>query len=161
MSVGPGGRARLTYLDWLRAIALLGVFVYHCLQPFSTDEWHVKNTELSEALSIPIAFFGSWGLGFFFLISGAGACLALRWRSVGEYVTERLMRLLVPLVFAYVVLGPFQAYIEATHFGWYEGSFLSFVPRFFEEVWGQSAASVWARIRCSWATCSTCGSSSS
>ena len=137
MSVGPGGCARLTYLDWLRAIALLGVFVYHCLQPFSTDDWHVKNTELSEALSIPIAFFGSWGLGFFFLISGAGACLALRWRSVGEYVTERLMRLLVPLVFAYVVLGPFQAYIEATHFGWYEGSFLSFVPRFFEEVWGQ------------------------
>jgi len=131
-------RERVTYLDWLRVIALLGVFVYHCLQPFSTDDWHVKNAELSEGLTIPITFLGTWGIGFFFLISGAGTCLALRWRSVGEYIAERLTRLLVPLVVAYLLLAPVQAYIEASHFGWFEGSFIAFVPRFFEQVWGQA-----------------------
>jgi peptidoglycan/LPS O-acetylase OafA/YrhL len=127
-------RERLAYLDWLRVVALVGVFLYHCLQPFSTDDWHVKNAELSEAITIPISFFGTWGIGFFFLISGAGTCLALRWRSTGQYVAERLTRLLIPLVVAYILLAPFQAYIEASHFGRFEGSFLEFVPRFFDEV---------------------------
>ena len=90
-------RERLAYLDWLRVVALVGVFLYHCLQPFSTDDWHVKNAELSEAITIPISFFGTWGIGFFFLISGAGTCLALRWRSTGQYVAERLTRLWVQL----------------------------------------------------------------
>jgi len=127
-------RERLVYLDWLRVLALVGVFLYHCLQPFSTDDWHVKNAELSEAITIPISFFGTWGIGFFFLISGAGTCLALRWRSTGQYVAERLTRLLIPLVVAFVLLAPFQAYVEARHFGRFEGSFLVFVPRFFGEV---------------------------
>ena len=61
-------RERLAYLDWLRVVALVGVFLYHCLQPFSTDDWYVKNAELSEAITIPISFFGTWGIGFFFLI---------------------------------------------------------------------------------------------
>ena len=125
---------RLNYLDWLRVVALFGVFLYHCLQPFSTDDWHVKNAELSDAITIPISFFGTWGIGFFFLISGAGTCLALRWRSTGQYVAERLTRLLLPLVVAYLLLAPVQAYIEASHFGRFEGSFLAFVPRFFDEV---------------------------
>jgi glucans biosynthesis protein C len=134
-------RERLTYLDWLRVIALFGVFLYHCLQPFSTDEWHVKNAELSDGITIPISFFGTWGIGFFFLISGAGTCLALRWRSTRQYVAERLTRLLLPLVVAYLLLAPVQAYIEASHFGWFEGSFLAFVPRFFDDV-GEQALGV-------------------
>jgi glucans biosynthesis protein C len=134
-------RERLTYLDWLRVIALFGVFLYHCLQPFSTDEWHVKNAELSDGITIPISFFGTWGIGFFFLISGAGTCLALRWRSTGQYIAERLTRLLLPLVVAYLLLAPVQAYIEASHFGWFEGSFLAFVPRFFDDV-GEQALGV-------------------
>jgi hypothetical protein len=56
-------RPRLHYLDWLRTIAVFGVFVYHAAQPFSTDDWRVKNAELSEAVDVPIAFFGSWGSG--------------------------------------------------------------------------------------------------
>ena len=31
-------RIRVHYVDWLRALAVLGVFVYHSLQPFSTHD---------------------------------------------------------------------------------------------------------------------------
>lgn len=128
-------RTRVHYLDWLRALAVLGVFIYHSLQPFSTDDWHVKNDRLSEVIGGVISFVDPWGIAFFFLIAGASSFLALRWRSGGQYVGERLMRLLVPLVVAYLLLSPVQAFIEERHFGRYTGSFLAGLPLFFEEVW--------------------------
>jgi len=128
-------RIRVHYLDWLRALAVLGVFVYHSLQPFSTDEWHVKNDRLSGVIGGLISFVDPWGVAFFFLIAGASTFLALRWRTAGQYVGERLMRLLLPLVVAYLLLSPVQAFIEERHFGRYAGSFISGVPLFFQEVW--------------------------
>jgi glucan biosynthesis protein C len=128
-------RIRVHYVDWLRALAVLGVFVYHSLQPFSTHDWHVKNNQLSEAIDGVISFVDPWGIAFFFLIAGASTSLALRWRSARQYVGERLMRLLVPLVVAYLVLSPVQAFIEERHFGRYTGSFVSGLPLFFQEVW--------------------------
>jgi len=35
--------ARLYYLDWLRVLAILTVFVYHSGRFFNMEEWHVKN----------------------------------------------------------------------------------------------------------------------
>lgn len=131
---GEAPGARLHYLDWLRAIAVFGVFVYHCLQPFSDEDWHVKNDQLTDAASIPVAFFGSWGIGFFFLIAGASAFFALGRRSAGRYVKERITRLLLPLAAGYLLLAPLQSYLEETHFGRYEGSFVSFLPVFFRQL---------------------------
>ncbi len=128
-------RIRVHYVDWLRALAVLGVFFYHSLQPFSTHDWHVKNDRLSEAIDGLVSFVDPWGIAFFFLIAGASAFLALRWRSGRQYVGERLMRLLLPLTVAYVLLSPVQAFLEERHFGRYTGSFLSGVPLFFQEVW--------------------------
>jgi glucan biosynthesis protein C len=122
-------------VDWLRALAVLGVFFYHSLQPFSTHDWHVKNDHLSGAIDGLVSFVDPWGIAFFFLIAGASTFLALRWRTPGQYVRERLMRLLLPLTAAYVLLSPVQAFIEERHFGRYAGSFLSGVPLFFQEVW--------------------------
>jgi len=126
---------RVHYVDWLRALAVLGVFVYHSLQPFSTHDWHVKNDRLSEAIDGVISFVDPWGIAFFFLIAGASTFLALRWRTARQYVRERLMRLLVPLVVAYLLLSPVQAFIEGRHFSRYTGSFVAGLPLFFQEVW--------------------------
>jgi glucan biosynthesis protein C len=129
------GRNRVHYVDWLRALAVLGVFFYHSLQPFSTHDWHVKNDRLSEAIDGLVSFVDPWGIAFFFLIAGASTFLALRWRTGRQYVGERVMRLLLPLTAAYVLLSPLQAYLEERHFARYTGSFLSGVPLFFKDVW--------------------------
>jgi glucan biosynthesis protein C len=129
------GRIRVHYVDWLRALAVLGVFFYHSLQPFSTHDWHVKNDHLSGAIDGVVSFVDPWGIAFFFLIAGASTFLALRWRTASQYVAERLMRLLLPLTVAYVLLSPVQAFIEERHFGRYTGTFLSGVPLFFQDVW--------------------------
>src|SRR5512132_4318049 len=64
---------RIHYLDWLRVLALLGVFLYHAVHPFDTLEWHVKNADQSELITGVLVFFYPWGLGLFFLLAGAGA----------------------------------------------------------------------------------------
>lgn len=34
-------------IDWLRVIAMLAIFVYHCTRFFDTEGWHLKNSEQS------------------------------------------------------------------------------------------------------------------
>lgn len=136
----PGaGTARVHALDWLRVLALGGVFVYHTLRPFDTNDWHVKNLEQSQVVTLLL---GSmvWGLGLFFLLAGAGSMLALRRRTPAQYARERLLRLAVPLVGAYVLLAPVQAFLQDTHFGRYHGSFVASVPRFFQAEWASLRA---------------------
>jgi peptidoglycan/LPS O-acetylase OafA/YrhL len=87
---------RIHYLDWLRVLALLGVFLYHAVHPFDTLEWHVKNADQSELITGVLVFFYPWGLGLFFLLAGAGAFFSLRSRAAGGYAAERARRLLVP-----------------------------------------------------------------
>jgi peptidoglycan/LPS O-acetylase OafA/YrhL len=38
-------KVRLHYLDWLRVLAILMVFLFHAVHPFDFGEWHVKNVE--------------------------------------------------------------------------------------------------------------------
>lgn len=126
--------SRLHYLDWLRALAVLGVFVYHSLRPFTTDAWHVTNEPSSAGVDAALGFVDAWGIAFFFLIAGASTFLALQHRSAGAFVRERLSRLALPLVVAYLLLSLVQAFIEERHFGRYAGSFPGGIPLFFEEI---------------------------
>jgi glucans biosynthesis protein C len=132
--------ARIHYLDWLRVLALLGVFLYHAVHPFDTLDWHVKNASQSELLTTLMVFFYPWGLGFFFLLAGAGAFFSLRSRSAGGYAAERVSRLLVPLLVVWALLSPLQGFIEGRHQGWWGGSFLAYIPHFFDEAtqWAMS-----------------------
>jgi glucan biosynthesis protein C len=129
---------RMHHLDWLRVVALGGVFLFHALHPFDTFDWHVKNTERSEAISILLAFLFPWGLGFFFLIAGAASLFALRRRSPGRYVRERLSRLFVPYVVGWLLLAPVQSYIEDVHNDSWEGSWGRFIPHFVARAWREA-----------------------
>jgi len=107
--------ARLHYVDWLRVLAILGVFLYHAVHPFDLTGWHIKNAELSTALTVGIVFLSLWGMPFFFLIAGAGSWFALRRRTASQYVSERFKRLLIPFVVGAILLMPVMLYFEWTH----------------------------------------------
>ncbi len=53
----PTRQVRLSYLDWLRVLAMLTVFLYHTLRPFDFTDWHVKNTDQSLVITILLFFF--------------------------------------------------------------------------------------------------------
>ena len=122
--------ARLHYIDWLRVLAILGVFLFHSSSVFNTLDFHIKNIEQSEVITIIQAFFFPWGMPLFFVIAGAGTWFALKRRSSIQYVTERSNRLLIPFVVGSVLLSPVQLYFEWSHkiqTGVFEGSFLQFL----------------------------------
>jgi peptidoglycan/LPS O-acetylase OafA/YrhL len=119
--------SRLHWIDWLRVAAIAGVFVYHTLRAFNTDDWHVKNAETSVVLDGLTTFFTAFGLAVLFLLAGAGVRFALRKRSWNTFLRERTARLLVPFVIGTLLLGPVQGYIEATHKGTFSGSIIDFI----------------------------------
>lgn len=121
---------RLHYLDWLRVIAILGVFLYHAIHPFDLTDWHIKNAEQSRLLTGFLLFTAPWGMPFFFLVAGTGTWFALRCRSARQYASERFRRLFVPFIFGCLLLTPVMLYFEWMHktqTGVLTGSFWEFV----------------------------------
>jgi len=125
-----GTSTRLYYLDWLRVIAILGVFFFHAVHPFDHSDWHIKNAELSMAVTVILGLLFPWGMPFFFLIAGTGSWFALRRRTAGQYVGERVKRLLIPYITGCILLWPIMLYFQWRHILWkgtWYGSFLDFV----------------------------------
>jgi glucan biosynthesis protein C len=121
--------ARLHYLDWLRVIAILGVWAYHSARPFMLQEWLINNSQKSPLITfVFLIFLGSMGMPLFFLMAGAGCLFALRKRTGRQFIAERTTRLLIPFVIGCILLSPLQFYLEWVHKGWYHGAFLPFIP---------------------------------
>jgi len=142
--------ARLHYLDWLRVLAILMVFLYHASKPFDVNTWHVQNAQRSEGIMVFLGFFYPWGMPFFFLIAGTGTWFALRRRTGRQYAEERVKRLLIPYIAGCILLWPIMLYLQWLHItrlpigqeGSWQGTFGQFVllhhagfsPRWFGEV---------------------------
>jgi surface polysaccharide O-acyltransferase-like enzyme len=133
---------RLHYLDWLRVLATLGVFLFHAINVFSPAKFEINNAERSSLIMMIQAFFFPWGMPLFFLLAGAGSQFALRRRTAGQFTRERTLRLLVPLFTGTLLLGPVQLYLSWSHrsqTGVFTGSFPEFLadrlpqigPKFF------------------------------
>ena len=120
-------KTRLHYLDWLRVLAIFGVFIFHTARPFDFLGWLVNNSELSMPATIFVVFLYPWGMPLFFMISGAGTFFALKRRSYRQYSVERVQRLLIPYIIGSVILTPIQGYFEVMHKNIYSGTFVDFI----------------------------------
>jgi len=103
---------RLHYLDWLRVLSILMVFLFHAVHPFDQGDWQVKNVEQSEILTIVLLFLAIWGMPFFFLMAGAGSWFALQRRTARQYISERFYRLLLPFIAGAILFSPIEYYCE-------------------------------------------------
>lgn len=114
---GPSSRARGTpanrryELDWMRALVVLGLIPIHAAVIFSsTADVFIKNAQTSKTMALLGVFAGTWGMPLLFLVAGASAYFALNRRTGGQYVKERAQRLLVPFIFATLLIIPLQVY---------------------------------------------------
>jgi peptidoglycan/LPS O-acetylase OafA/YrhL len=122
---------RLYYLDWLRVLAMVGIFLFHNARFYDVfTDWHVKNATTNLGASALVAFMGEWLMPLFFLIAGSATYYALKSRRPGQYVQERALRILVPLIFGTVVIVAPQAYFEALSHGAQFGGY-----NFFQIYW--------------------------
>jgi peptidoglycan/LPS O-acetylase OafA/YrhL len=122
-------------IDWLRMLAILAVFLFHCARFFGGGDWHLMNKNESMVATIFIGVLDIWIMPLFFLLSGAGSWYALRSRGPGAYLLDRVKRLLVPLYITGVfVFIPPQAYFEyVTHEG-FAGTLLNFYPTYLRNI---------------------------
>ena len=131
---GGGKTVRLYYLDWLRVLLLLGVFLYHVIRPFDPlIDWHINNADQSDIILTVLLLINPWGIPLFFLVAGAATMFALRRRSNRQFISERATRLLIPFIVGSILLTPFQKYLEALHKGKFEGTFLNYFPEMLAE----------------------------
>ena len=121
---------RVHYLDWLRVLAILMVFLFHAVHVFDFGTWQIKNAEQSEIITIILTLLSLWGMPFFFLIAGAASWFALQRRTGRQYVSERFRRLLIPFLVGALLFSPIQYYLEwmnRTQLGLLSVSFLGFL----------------------------------
>ena len=116
-TTSPSG-SRLYYLDWLRVIAIICVFFFHNARFYDTfTDWHLKNATTNVGATALVAIMNPWMMPLFFLISGAGTYFALKNRTILQYIGERTLRILVPLIFGMLVIVVPQAYYQAVFHG--------------------------------------------
>jgi glucan biosynthesis protein C len=133
----PLHRERLHYLDWLRVLAVLGVFYAHTINIFDMYYWHIRQGGQggeSTGLNVLVVFGTQWGMALFFFLAGASACFALASRTSGQFIGERFKRLIIPCIVGFILLSPPQAYLFTISQSHYNGSFLQFYPQFFENM---------------------------
>lgn len=119
---------RLQYIDWLRVLAVLLLFPFHTSRVFNSDDpFYIKSTELSQALNYTLGFIDRWHMPLLFLLAGASTYLALGKRSGRAYAGERVLRLLVPLVFGIFAIIPPQTWVGAQYNSGYTGSFVEYI----------------------------------
>jgi len=128
-------KERKVYIDWLRVIAMLTVFVFHSSRFFCTEGWHLKvpAAEQSEVLTIlREMLISAWFMELFFLVSGFAAWYALKRRTAGQFLAERVTRLLIPLytVGLFVLVVP-QDYFDGVTQGKITGTFWEWLPTYF------------------------------
>jgi peptidoglycan/LPS O-acetylase OafA/YrhL len=133
----PARRAptpRLAWLDWLRVLAVIGILVAHVGQVFMPwADWFITNDTRSRTVGLAVFLVGPWLLPLLMLLAGFAGQYSLRRRTSGEFLWDRTRRVLIPFVVGMLVLVPPQVYIERRFHGDYDGSLLSFYPRFFTD----------------------------
>ncbi|SNR70475.1 acyltransferase family protein [Dokdonia pacifica] len=118
-------------LDWWRVISIFLVFLHHIGMPFNGDGFHIMNPSSSKLLDDIMVFFEQFRLPLLFIISGIGTVFAFSKRSWLQFIKERALRLLIPLIFGVFVIVPPQTYIE--HINTYT-SYSNFYKGIFDHI---------------------------
>lgn len=124
--------ARRHDLDVLR-VGVFGLLIlYHVGMGYVADwGWHVKSGHAIEWLQGPMMVVNRWRMPLLFLISGAAIGLVGARAGGWAFARERIVRLLVPLLFAMVAIIPVQAWCQAVVNGAWSGGFGSFLVAYF------------------------------
>jgi glucan biosynthesis protein C len=127
---------RLYYLDWVRVLAILAVFVYHSTRFFNMETWHVKNPTWYPWVEVWNRFATAWLLPIIFVVSGASLFFAVGKgeggiRGAGRFVKDKALRLLVPLLVCDFTHASLQVYLERITHGQFSGTYFQYLPRYF------------------------------
>lgn len=129
-------KTRYHYIDWLRITAFGLLIFYHSARAFfPEDPWHINDPNGSWSIRIAMDLIASWRLPLLFFISGIGSWFILSKMSLKSFANNRLLRLLLPLIFSMLIIIPPQVWLERI----FEGSTISnYLSWYFHDAFTQS-----------------------
>jgi hypothetical protein len=80
---------------------------------------------------------------FIFMISGASLYYALGSRGARKFIDDKVKRLLVPLIVGIFTHVMFQVYLEQITHSQFSGTFIEFIPHYFEGWYGFGGNFAW------------------
>ena len=123
---------RRNEIDWIRNICILMLFVYHTAVLFTDfGDFYIKAESSNLFSNIFILLTFSWYMPLLFFLAGASTYFALKKRSGGEYIKERVKRLLIPFIFGIIVIVPPQTYLARLWRGEKNINYFSHLKMFF------------------------------
>jgi glucan biosynthesis protein C len=127
-------------VDWLRIIAVLAVFLFHCASFFGIEDWHLKVPVDEQQVAVDrlmYFFIVPWFLPLFFMLAGFASWYSLKRRSGGQYLLERSKRLLIPLyTVGLLILAVPQAYFDGVTHGKITRTFWQWLPDYYLNIPG-------------------------
>ncbi|MFB0565282.1 MAG: acyltransferase [Candidatus Aminicenantaceae bacterium] len=130
-------------IDWLRVLAMVMVFLFHCARFFDHDDWHVKNLQLDAGMSSFVFFVSRWIMPLFFMLSAISASFSLSRRSGRQFIVSRIKRLAVPFIIGALTHISLQVYFERVSHSHFEGSFFAFFPQYFNGLYAFGGNFAW------------------
>ena len=139
---------RLHYIDWLRVSAFVILIFYHsAVGFFPNDFWLISSPHTSPTLELMLEHTRVWRLPLLFFVSGVGTYFAFRRHLDFDFLTMRLVRLLIPLLFAMTVICVPQVWYERMLMDGYRGGLTEFwIERYFTEGKYPSGHFTWAHM---------------
>ena len=126
---------RKQFINNIRWFVVFMLVPYHAACVYRTTylgffiSFQGKHAEFFEYFVFALAL---WIMPMLFALAGASAVYAIEKRSIGEFVKERIKRLLIPLIVSTILLSPIQMYISNLYHGVYvKGYFWRDVFKFF------------------------------
>jgi glucan biosynthesis protein C len=128
---------RQHYIDWLRVVATIGIFLFHNSRAYDYGDWSIKNAQTTLGATQFVEFMNIWMMPMFFVLSGASVYFSLRSRTGGSFLKERFLRIMVPwLVTGIFLMAPPQVYLERVSHGEFTGNFFQFLSHYFDGLYG-------------------------
>jgi len=124
-------RVRNNYLDWLRVLGILFVFIYHSTRLYNVEDWVVKNDIWYPSVEVWNGIATSWMMPLMFTISGASLFYAIGKGGFGKFLKDKTLRLLVPLLVGDLTHASLQAYLYNHTHGQFAGNYIQFLPQYY------------------------------
>lgn len=123
---------RKHFIDNLRWIVILLLIPYHAAQSFNTwGELNYICFQPNRLISSLIVFLSPYYMPIMFLLAGMSTGYGLKKRTYGQFVAERIKRLLIPFAFGTLVFCPILAYLGDKNNFHYSGNFWEHYKVFF------------------------------
>jgi len=136
LEVNLGGRQY--FLDWVRVLAFALLIFYHTGMMFVNWSFHIESGHNSLFLKSIMMLSSNWRLDILFLVSGVAISFMVTKMSLKAFTWQRVIKLVIPFLFAVIVVVAPQSYYEALQKGVFEGSFWQFwTNQYFTFSWDE------------------------